>query len=283
MDRTRSASAPNTSDEPPGHQGNSVAQYLTSVLDDVAPTPTLAPVRLATASGEVADRLMTAIALAEYLPGHRLPSERELAAAMGVSRPSVREALARLDGSGVVEIRRGRAGGAYVRTRWSKSSADAIRRVLLPRWNEFEQLLDLRSLVDDIVGRVAAERATPEQLRRIEGALDAYRVAGDPAAEQLADAAFHGAILTATGNPQLYQLSRSLQAGTSIAIPLEPWPLEDGPRRGRYLHALADHEAIYGAIHSHDAELAGKLSREHFQITATAFRDVLAEAQAANG
>lgn len=263
---------------PPG-PGNSIAQYLQDILDDAAPTPTLGPVRLATASGEVADRIVTAIALGEYLPGHRLPPERKLAAAMGVSRPSVREALARLDGSGILDIRRGRSGGAYVRSRWGAASAGAIRNALLPRWHEFEQLLDLRSLIDDIVGRVAAERATPEQRKKIGRALERYRQATDPADEQAADAAFHGAILAATGNPQLGQLSRSLLAGTSIAIPFEPWPPEDGLDRAGYLRALSDHEAIYQAIRDRDQDKAGRLSRSHFQITAEAFRDVLARAQ----
>ncbi|WP_222432193.1 FadR/GntR family transcriptional regulator [Leekyejoonella antrihumi] len=235
--------------------------------------------RLATASGEVADRLVTAIALGEYLPGHRLPSERKLAAAMGVSRPAVREALARLGGSGIVEIRRGRSGGAFVRTSWGAASADAIRHALVPRWNEFEQLLDLRSLIDDIVGRVAAERSTPTQQKEMGAALKKYRNAANPAEEQIADAAFHSAILASTGNPQLFQLSRSLLAGTSLAIPFEPWPPEQGVDRAGFLRALADHEAIYDAICNHDAEQAGQLSRRHFEITAETFRDVLARAQ----
>ena len=74
----------------------------------------LAPVHLRNAGEHVADRLVTAIALGEYITGQRLPSERELAALLAVNRASVREALHRLAEAGYVEIRRGRHGGAFV-------------------------------------------------------------------------------------------------------------------------------------------------------------------------
>src|SRR5204862_5967386 len=63
--------------------------------------------------------LVTAIALGEYLPGERLPSERDLAALIGVSRSTIREASGRLLAAGLVDVRRGRQGGIYVRARWT--------------------------------------------------------------------------------------------------------------------------------------------------------------------
>lgn len=67
---------------------------------------------------EITDRLVTAIALGEYLPGARLPAERDLAAALKVGRMTVRAALARLVDRGLVETRRGRGGGSYVLQQW---------------------------------------------------------------------------------------------------------------------------------------------------------------------
>ncbi|HYO01971.1 MAG TPA: winged helix-turn-helix domain-containing protein [Mycobacterium sp.] len=63
---------------------------------------------------DITDRLITAIAIGEHLPGARLPVERDLAAALGVGRMTVRAALARLVERGLLETRRGRGGGSYV-------------------------------------------------------------------------------------------------------------------------------------------------------------------------
>ena len=85
----------------------------------------LAPVHLRNAGEHVADRLVTAIALGEYVTGQRLPSERELATMLAVNRASVREALHRLAETGYVEIRRGRHGGAFVQAAWGPSPSAA--------------------------------------------------------------------------------------------------------------------------------------------------------------
>src|SRR5256885_508909 len=108
------------------------ARVLDQVLDDASPHRALRPVRVPTAAAEVADRLVTAIALGEYLPGERLPSERDLAALLGVGRSTIREASGRLLAAGLVDVRRGRQGGIYVRQRWTADSAEAGRR-RLPR------------------------------------------------------------------------------------------------------------------------------------------------------
>src|SRR3954469_21017628 len=100
----------------------------------------LGPLRAATTGEQVAHRLSTAIALGEFSLGDRLPSERELAALLKVSRESVRSALRRLTEAGLIEVRRGRGGGAFVRAEWAESSENAVRRTLLDRWAEFETL-----------------------------------------------------------------------------------------------------------------------------------------------
>jgi DNA-binding FadR family transcriptional regulator len=238
----------------------------------------LSPIHLPTAADEVADRLMAAIAMGEYIIGDRLPTERQLAEALRVSRAAIREAFARLEAVGVVETRRGRLGGSYVRSSWSQSSAAAVRHVLLPRWIEFEQLLDLRAMVEEIVGRAATERGTAEDLEAIQAGLDFFRSADAPHDEQIADAAFHRAILTAAHNPQLFALSRSLLSGTSLAFPFEPWGMPDNDRES-YREALEQHEHIYEAIVARDVEEAGRATRRHFSLTIDMFRDTIERAQ----
>src|SRR3954468_4882614 len=125
----------------------------------VEETPPLGPLRAATTGEQVAHRLSTAIALGEFSLGDRLPSERELAALLKVSRESVRAALRRLADAGLIEVRRGRGGGAFVRAEWAETSENAVREALLAQWEDFEALFDYRRLIESLIARTAAQRA----------------------------------------------------------------------------------------------------------------------------
>jgi GntR family transcriptional repressor for pyruvate dehydrogenase complex len=260
-------------------RANELFRVLTHVLDEGAPAPLLGPVRVSTAAEEVADRLITAVAVGEFLPGDRLPVERELARLLGVSRPTVREAISRLQAAGVVEIRRGRLGGTYVRDSWTEVSAPAVRRTLLPRWPEFEQLFDLRGLVEEMVARTAARRRRPEHIERLHSAVEAYESAETGREMHAADTAFHQAVLDATGNPQIIALSRDLLTRVALGLPIEPH--EDA--REVHERALREHTAIARAIAAGEVELAGEIAREHFTITADTLREALSRGMAAEG
>lgn len=249
------------------------SRVLDRVLFSGAPTPELRPVRVASAVDEVCDRLLTAVAVGDFLPGERLPVERELTRLLGVSRPTVREAVGRLQAVGIIEIRRGRNGGAFVRTTWSESSAAAVRRTLLPRWEELEQLFDLRGLVEGMVAATAARRRRPEDLAPIREALAAYLSARTPHEERAADSAFHRSICEAAHNPQITMLSRDLLTRISLGFPVEPWGKGE---RAAFHRASSDHTALYEAIAAGEPERAEGIAREHFTISADMIRDVLA-------
>lgn len=252
---------------------------LDRVLLGGNPASALRPVRVTSAVDEVADRLLTAIAVGDFLPGERLPAERELTTLLHVSRPTVREAVARLQALGVIEIRRGRNGGAYVRDSWTESTAAAVRHTLLPRWEEFEQLFDLRSLVEGMVAATAARRRGPKDLDPMRDALNAYLSARTPRDEQAADSAFHRAVCAATGNPQIVLLSRDLLARISLGFPVEPWGKGERTHFHRGSH---DHRALYEAIAAGEPERAEEIARRHFMISAEMIRDVLARVRAAD-
>jgi DNA-binding FadR family transcriptional regulator len=260
----------------PANPAGEYARLLEQVLDDRTHGPVLRPLRLPTASEEVADRLITAIAVGDYLPGERLPSERELVQILGISRSTVREAISRLHAVGIVEIRRGRQGGAHVRATWTSASADAVRRTLLPRWDEMEQLFDLRCLVEGMVARTAALRRRSEDVERMRAALDAYGSAETHGQEHAADIALHQAVLAATQNPQLAGLSRDLLTRVSLGFPVEPYDSE----RPVYLRALAEHTALFEAIEAGESERAGEVAQGHFTITNDSLRQVLSRGMA---
>ncbi len=109
---------------------------------------------------EITDRLVTAVAIGEYLPGSRLPSERELAASLRVGRMTVRAALARLVELGLVETRRsGRSGGTYVLQQWPESSTAAVGRTLTMRIDELRDRCDAICRIHGAVRRAAAGAA----------------------------------------------------------------------------------------------------------------------------
>lgn len=146
---------------------------------------------------EITDRLVTAIAIGEYLPGTRLPVERELAAALGVGRMTVRAALARLVDRGLLETRRGRGGGSYVVDQWPESSTDSVRRSLSMRRAELRDRCDAIARVHGAVCRAAAEACTAADVVEMRAALDAYRGAGSGLQAQQADGRLHLAIMEA--------------------------------------------------------------------------------------
>src|SRR4051794_185545 len=155
------------------------------------------PLQVPTAVDEVTDRLITAVAIGEFVPGERLPVERALAQMLGVGRSTVHEAMHRVREAGLVEIRRGRNGGAFVRSDWTAASAAAVARTLAPRREELEQLFDLRGLVEGMVARTAAARRTTEDVAHLRGALAAFARARTPTDEHDADAAIHRAVTKA--------------------------------------------------------------------------------------
>lgn len=267
---------PDVHPDTPPPSTDDLSRMLNRVLDGTPQSSALGPVKVHSVATEVADRLMTAVAIGDYLPGERLPGERELASILDVSRATVREAIGRLQAVGIVEIKRGRTGGAYVRTSWTEATASAVRRTLLPRWPELEQLFDLRCLVEGLVARTAALRRTEEDLAAMRAALDGYARARTLGEEQAADAAFHGAVLAATGNPKITALSRDMLTRVSLGFPVEPYG-EDDPED--YQRALIEHRKIYEAIEAGDAEQAGSLAEEHFTLTSDMMRAMLERAQ----
>jgi DNA-binding FadR family transcriptional regulator len=230
----------------------------------------LSPVRTSTAVDEVTDRLATALALGAFLPGERLPVERELCRMLGVSRSTLRDALARLREAGLVEVRRGRSGGAYVRSRWTGASARAVRATLEPRLSELELLFDLRSRVEEMVARAAAERRSADDVRRLRAELLAFTTAAEPAEEHRHDGALHDAVLAAAGNPLLVELSRDLLARTSVGFRLEPYRAEV------FARAVREHTDLVEAVIDGDLERAGRVARQHFAMSAEALREILA-------
>lgn len=226
-----------------------------------APAPeegTLAPPARTTLAHDVAQQLLELIANGTYKVGDRLPTEKELVARLKVSRPTVREAMQRLALAGVVRTatRRG--------TIIAPVAADTVAlHTALSTLVGRESLLDLsevRAVLEPEMAAMAAERALPEQIDRLEALLaeqDAFVRAGDVKEFIDSDVVFHMVIAEMSANRVLLRMLRTVQGLLHESRRLTtqaPGALGVG---------LADHSAICASIRLHDADTARRLMREH--------------------
>jgi len=211
-----------------------------------------------TTGERIAERFVTAIALGQFVPGQRLPTERELAAMLSVSRATVREAIARLAEAGYVTVRRGRSGGTFVTDGWGPDSDEMIRRTLGGEWQEVELLLDFRQVIEQQIARTAALRRTDTDVKAIRAALADYERAGaDRDSSRMADLALHRAIADATHN-RLYvgviDTSSQLFQNAMRAADRAP---------GDIFEAAAEHALIAHHILAGDGNSARASMRDH--------------------
>ncbi|WIB35445.1 FCD domain-containing protein [Curtobacterium sp. MCJR17_043] len=161
---------------------------------------------------------------------------------LGVARVTVRSALARLVDRGLLETRRGRGGGTFVRTQWPASSSESVGRTLLARWAGIQDTADAIALLHGAMAAAAAERITPAEAAALRDRLDAFRQASSGAAKQQADAVLHRSIIDAARNDVLRATLATLEAQISIAAPAHLW----GDRGGHGGHGGTCHAGPRG-------------------------------------
>ena len=125
------------------------------------------PVAVTRASSAIADQIRSAIVSGRLPQGERLPPERELAAQFGVSRVTVRDALRALEATGLVEIRVGARGGAFVRAPSGSLVAQAMTDMMLMSEAGTEDVVEARLIVELGTVTLACARATDQDLERL--------------------------------------------------------------------------------------------------------------------
>lgn len=158
----------------------------------------------------LADRLRASILGNGLAPGDPLSSEQELISRYGIARGTVREALRLLESEGLIEIRRGRSGGIFVREPDLSEVSRSVGVWLAMRGTTMRHLLDFRMLVEPFAAEAAARSATPEQRDWL------IRIAQQPAEGELFHAAdLHDAIAVASNNDLYRVTAASLHRGFS--------------------------------------------------------------------
>lgn len=204
--------------------------------------------------------------------GDRLPSERDLCEQFSVSRPVIREALSRLKSSGLVDIRRGV--GVFVSVRDPRESfrvddIDVEEKIIV------SQIMELISTVEVAATRLAAQRRTPEDLKRIKRCLIGmeYAIASDELGDE-EDYQFHQSIVMATHNPYFQSLSQHLEHTARRMI--RHLRSNTKTRHTNLIEAVqAEHQAIYNAIAAGDPEAAQTAASDHLQNAARRFAKYL--------
>lgn len=141
------------------------------MVADHDPTPGMAPVRIVAAHELVLEQIRTAIMLGRYRPGDCLPPERALAEFLNVSRTTVRGAIAILADEGLLEIKRGRGGGLFVRG--TAATGAQTRRAFQQNREQIRQVFEFRITVESACAALAAERRTQSDLREMHRLLKA--------------------------------------------------------------------------------------------------------------
>jgi GntR family transcriptional regulator, transcriptional repressor for pyruvate dehydrogenase complex len=205
----------------------------------------------------VVDQLRGAIHMGTYAPGEKLPTERELAQRLQVSRLSVREAIRVLEVEGYVETRRGATGGIIVLDRGiEEQRIGPYIREMLPRMIE---IFEFRGAIEPEAARLAASRRTDEHLARLQDANDQIDRSLETQRFRLADSQFHLGITDAAQNSWMREAVE--RARSAVWIPADP--LYDHVFRT----ATAHHGQILEAIRARDGDAAARLMREHLEFT----------------
>ena len=209
----------------------------------------------------VADRIQELIRDESIQPGERLPSERDLATKLGVSRASLREALLALELGGRIEVRGG--SGVYV-----SEAAPSQDRLQEAGPGPFE-VLSARRLIEAEVAAIAARMATDSAVDAIlRAVVEMERQHADKSSNEQADRNFHLAIARATGNSALVGVMGYLwdQRGHLWHKLKEHFQTEE-----LRLETLADHRRIVEAIAARDPAAAKRAMRAHLERVTRTF------------
>lgn len=211
---------------------------------------------------QIADKLRALIDEPDFASNGRLPSERALAARLGVSRPSVREALVVLELEGRVEIRMG--SGVYVCAAGAAAPHAAPAEAELG--DSLVDIMNARAVLEGAIAGSVAAFCTPKALKALRAIFNTMeREVHAGQIPEAADRAFHVAIAQMTGNEILVQTVETLF--DKRHTPLSSKLRDHFESETTWLAALAEHRDILEALEAHDAIQAQAAMQRHLKIS----------------
>ncbi len=206
-------------------------------------------------------------------PGQKMPSERQLATRLGVSRAILREALHELQGRGVIETKHGK--GSFVSRIVPGVEEDGDDSPLLQMFNGHPRtlydLLEIREQLEGQAAQLAAERATTQDLHRITKAYAALEQT-DPLTSARPDHNFHQAIVEASHNPVLVHVLNGLKNLMLLTVQASVANLN--PREEMRNKIARQHKRIYQAVMAKKPEAAKRIAMAHVRFVSDAMREI---------
>jgi GntR family transcriptional repressor for pyruvate dehydrogenase complex len=232
------------------------------------------PIRPKKISEEIVSQIKHLITTGDLKPGDRIPSERELAQMLGVSRPSVREAIMVLDAMGLLAARQG--GGTYVRSLTAGALNDPLSTMIEENPAMLHALVEVRMGLETWSAYLAAKRATPvevERMRELLSTMKAQATRGGWDAE--VDSQFHYAITAATHNTLQMHVLNTIHSlfHKTIQVALT----EFYRKEGMVELLLEQHRAIYQAIAAGQPEQARQAMQDHLSLVEDKMSELLTE------
>jgi GntR family transcriptional repressor for pyruvate dehydrogenase complex len=224
------------------------------------------PIRTRNTVEDITGQILDRIRAGELHEGDRLPGERVLAAAMEVSRPTLRLAIATLANAGVVDVTPGRAGGMRIVSHWIPH--DLLERSPLDA-DEIFEALEARRMLEPRVAQLSALRATDADFAAMERAIEMQRRCHTDHHKAIqADVRFHRAMWRAARNPTLEQMLVTLFRRIDVALDMASRTAADK------LHAVEVHERTLAALKRADAEALDEVMDAHMAVLETICEDV---------
>jgi GntR family transcriptional repressor for pyruvate dehydrogenase complex len=210
-------------------------------------------------SDEVFEQMKEHILSGEWAPGKKIPGELELAESFGVSRVSIRDAIHRLVGMGILTIRRGE--GTYVTEVLPDNYLNALLPVLMIEGANLSEMLEFRAMIEVESARLASKRADEQDIARMDEVIHRMEKSkGNDADFAAADVHFHTTVAMATHNSVIIKV-------IAIIHDMLKNTMEEIIHLTGYEGGLYYHRKILDAIRNKNEEEAVELMREH--ITAT--------------
>ncbi len=218
------------------------------------------PIKPKKVSSQIADQIRSSILAGEFSPGDKLPPERELAEMFGVSRPSVREAINILAAAGLVKAYQG--GGTVVMSLVETAAGNPLTELIRNEQERALDVIEVRKGMESWTAFYAAQRALPEDVRRLEDLVSGMErnLDGLRPSEDL-DANFHIVIARATHNIVWLHLMQTLFDAMK-EFQQTVWRAVYLTREDHHL-LFEHHRRILDAIRTKDAEGAREAMSRH--------------------
>jgi len=217
---------------------------------------------------KVIEHIKTEIWQGTLKQGERLPPERELAEALGVSRNTVREAIRTLSLMGFVSSTQG--AGNFVTCDLEQNLRESLHMMVLLGETNYLQISQLRCGLESENARLAAERILPRQAARLGELARMMEQETDPQKASRYDQEFHSLLCEAAGNRLIKSLFSAMLSTFNDFISTMYARIMEDPAQAEALHAA--HRRLAAALAAHDVDAAGQAMRTHFKVVDVSIR-----------